>query len=95
MLDLASGSGIYLADIAAAGLDLQVVQANPGYRFASDRAHRASHKYGAHSVSLLALEPVRASRHTSQPNLGDGTRIVHSAQQGGLDDTTTTQEISK
>ena len=51
---------IYLEDIAAAGFELQVVQRNPGYRFASERARRTSDKYGAHSVSLLALKPVVA-----------------------------------
>jgi arsenite methyltransferase len=54
---------LYLEDIAAAGFELQVVQRNPGYRFASERAQRTSGKYGAHSVSLLALKPVPASRH--------------------------------
>jgi len=51
---------LYLEDIAAAGFELQVVQRNPGYRFASERAQRTSDKYGAHSVSLLALKPVVA-----------------------------------
>jgi arsenite methyltransferase len=46
----------YLADIAAAGLQVQVVQPNPAYRFESERAQRTSHKYGAHSISLLALK---------------------------------------
>jgi arsenite methyltransferase len=59
----ASQRDLYLADIAAAGLQLQIVQANPGYRFASERAQRTSEKYGAHSVSLLALKPLAASRH--------------------------------
>ena len=35
-----------------------MIQGNPGYRFASERAQRTSDKYGAHSVSLLALKPV-------------------------------------
>ena len=46
----------YLADVAAAGLDVLFVQHNPGYRFTSDRAQRTSEKYGAHSISLLALK---------------------------------------
>jgi arsenite methyltransferase len=58
----ASQRDLYLKDIAAAGLDLQVIHGNPGYRFASERAQRTSEKYGAHSVSLIALKPVRASR---------------------------------
>jgi arsenite methyltransferase len=45
----------YMADIAAAGLELQVVQPNATYRFTSERAQRTSEKYGAHSISLLAL----------------------------------------
>ena len=52
----------YLADIAAAGLEVQLVQANPGYRFTSDRAQRTSEKYGAQSISLLALKPQRPRR---------------------------------
>ena len=52
---------LYLGDVAAAGLELQVVQDNPGYRFSSERAQRTSHKYGAHSVSLLAVRPVHGS----------------------------------
>ena len=60
----ASQSDRYLDDIAAAGLELQLVQDNPAYRFTSERAQRAGHKYGAHSISLLALKPVGGSRHT-------------------------------
>ena len=57
----ASQRDLYLADIAAAGLKLQVIQANPGYRFTSERARSTSRKYDAHSVSLLALKPLAAS----------------------------------
>jgi arsenite methyltransferase len=46
----------YLADIVAAGLDVHVVHDNPAYVFTSDRAQRTTEKYGAHSVSLLALK---------------------------------------
>jgi ubiquinone/menaquinone biosynthesis C-methylase UbiE len=59
----ASQVALYLQDIAAADLELQLVQANPGYRFASERAQRTSAKYGAHSVSLLALKPSTSSHH--------------------------------
>ena len=52
----ASQEDLYLADIAAAGLELQVVQPNAGYRFTSERARRTTEKYGAHSISLLALK---------------------------------------
>ncbi len=46
----------YLADIAATGLEVQVVHHNPAYVFTSDRAQRTTEKYGAHSISLLALK---------------------------------------
>lgn len=52
----------YLEDIAAAGLELQLVQPNPGYRFTSDRAQRTTEKYGAHSISLLALKPITTTQ---------------------------------
>ena len=61
----ASQRDIYLEHIAAAGLELQVIQGNPGYRFASERAQRTSDKYGAHSLSLLALKPPAASDNTT------------------------------
>jgi arsenite methyltransferase len=52
----ASQRGVYLEAIAAARLELKVLQHNPNYRFLSERAQQASHKYGAHSVSLLAIK---------------------------------------
>jgi SAM-dependent methyltransferase len=52
----------YLQDIAAAGLELQLVQPNPGYRFTSERAQRTTEKYGAHSISLLALKPIKTTQ---------------------------------
>jgi arsenite methyltransferase len=85
----------YLADIAAAGLELQVIQANPGYRFTSERAQHTSDKYGAHSVTLLALKPVHASRHTSQPELGRGADVARAAREDCSTHTTTTQEVTK
>lgn len=51
----------YINDIEAAGLELQVEQDNRGYGFASERAQRTCRKYGAHSVSVLALKPAWAS----------------------------------
>ena len=75
----ASQRDLYLGDIAAAGLELQVLQDNPGYRFASERALRASDKYGAHSLSLLALKPVREYRHASRPDLGGGADAARAA----------------
>jgi SAM-dependent methyltransferase len=56
----------YLAEMAAAGLELQVVQPNPGYRFTSERAQRTSDKYGAHSISLLALKHTTTTQEVSQ-----------------------------
>jgi arsenite methyltransferase len=57
----ASRIDLYLEDIAAAGLELQVLERNPAYHFASERAQRTSDKYGAHSISLLARKPSRAA----------------------------------
>lgn len=90
----ASQRDLYLADIAAAGLELQVIQANPGCLFTSERAQRTSRKYGAHSVSLLALKPVRASRHTSHPDLGDGADVAQAAAEDRSTNTPTTSEVS-
>jgi hypothetical protein len=58
----ASQRDLYLEDIVAGGLELQVVQPNPGYRFTSDRAQRTTEKYGAHSISLLALKPTKTTQ---------------------------------
>ena len=52
----ASEQDRYVADVAAAGLELRVVRDNPGYTFTSERAQGASRKYGASSVSLLAVK---------------------------------------
>jgi arsenite methyltransferase len=46
----------YLADITTAGLEVQARHDNPAYVFTSDRAQRTTEKYGAHSISLLALK---------------------------------------
>jgi len=79
----ASQRDLYLADIAVAGLELQVIQANRGYHFSSGRAQRTSDKYGAHSVSLLALKPVPASRHISNPNPGGGAQVAQATREEG------------
>jgi uncharacterized OsmC-like protein/SAM-dependent methyltransferase len=84
----ASQADLYLEDIAAAGLELREVQGNPGYRFASERAQRASDRYGARSISLLAVKPIRASRHTSHPDLGGGADAARAAQEEGSTTTT-------
>jgi SAM-dependent methyltransferase len=91
----ASQTDLYLAEIAAAGLELQAVQGNPGYRFTSERAQRTSHKYGAHSVSLLALKPPRASRHPLHPDLGGGADAAEALSGEVCTNTTTTKEVSK
>ncbi len=62
----ASQRELYLADIAAAGLELRLVQPNPAYRFTSERAQRTTEKYGAHSISLLALKNTTTTQEVSQ-----------------------------
>src|SRR4051812_21958870 len=52
----------YREHLAAAGLQLQAVRPNPAYRFTSERAQRTGDKYGASSVSLLALKPGRSAK---------------------------------
>jgi arsenite methyltransferase len=52
----------YVQDIEAAGLELQELQDNPAYRFTSDRAKGAGAKYGAHSISLLAIKPTTTTK---------------------------------
>jgi SAM-dependent methyltransferase len=47
----------YLAAIETAGLTVQTVRDNPGYRFLTDRAATACSKYGVKSISLLAVKP--------------------------------------
>jgi arsenite methyltransferase len=84
----ASVRDLYLQDIAAAGLELHVIQANPGYRFRTERAQRTSDKYGAHSVSLCALKPGHAPRRSSSPNLGGGTQVAQPAWDEGSTKTT-------
>jgi hypothetical protein len=74
---------------------LQAVERNPAYSFASDRAQRTSDKYGAYSVSLLAVKPVRASRHTPHPDLGGGADVAEAAGGEGSTNTTKTEEVSK
>jgi hypothetical protein len=67
----------------------------PRYRFTSERAQRTSHKYGAHSVRLLALKPLAPSRHISDPNLGGGARVVQATREEGSTNTTMTLDVSK
>jgi arsenite methyltransferase len=60
----------YLADIAAAGLELQTVQPNAAYRFTSQRARQTTEKYGAQSISLLALKPTTTEPRAAAPRVG-------------------------
>jgi SAM-dependent methyltransferase len=66
----ASRRDSYLDHITAAGLEIELVRDNPQYRFTSERAQRTSHKYGAHSLSVLAFKPVPATATTT----GKGSR---------------------
>jgi arsenite methyltransferase len=91
----ASQRELYLADIAASRLEVQLVRTNPGYRFTSERAQRTSEKYAAHSISLLATRRVRGSRHPSRPDLGDGADAAQAAAVQDLTNTTTTEEVSQ
>ena len=61
----------------------------------TERAQRTSHKYGSHSVSLLALKPVATSRHTSDPNLGGGARVAQATREEGPINSTTTEEVER
>jgi arsenite methyltransferase len=51
----------YLASMAAAGLQVETVRANPAYRFISPRAQEAADKYGVTSVTVLATKRRDAS----------------------------------
>jgi ubiquinone/menaquinone biosynthesis C-methylase UbiE len=53
----AAQQGAYRAAIEAAGLRVERVEENTHYRFISDRAKRATAKYGVKSVSVLARKP--------------------------------------
>jgi hypothetical protein len=68
---------------------------HPAYSFASDRARRTGDKCGAYSMSLLAVKPVRASRHTRHPDLGGGADVAEAAGGEGFTNTTKTEEVSK
>jgi ubiquinone/menaquinone biosynthesis C-methylase UbiE len=62
----ASQRELYMADIATAGLSLQRVRPNLAYWFTSERAQRTTEKYGAHSISLLALKPTTTTQEVSK-----------------------------
>lgn len=53
----AAQRGDYNAAIEAAGLRVERLEENTHYRFISDRATRATAKYGVKSVSVLARKP--------------------------------------
>lgn len=47
----------YRAAIEEAGLTVERFEENPGYQFISDRARRATTKFGVKSISVLARKP--------------------------------------
>jgi SAM-dependent methyltransferase len=53
----AAQQGDYRAAIEAAGLRVERIEENTRYQFISDRAKRATAKYGVKSVSVLARKP--------------------------------------
>ena len=94
------GLGRYTAThsehIAAAGPELQMIQANPSYRFtASRRTAPGSHKHGSgHSHSLLALKPVKLiSPHLTTQTCGRWRSSRTSDSRGGSHQRTTTEEV--
>jgi hypothetical protein len=70
-------------------------EAGRDLHFPTERTQRTSDKYGAHSVSLLALDPVRASRHASRPDLGGGADVARAAPEEAFINTKRTEEVSK
>ena len=72
-----------------------MIQANPSVGFTSERARRMSHRHGPYSVLLLALKPVPASRHTSDPNLGGGARVAQATREEVPINSTTTEEVER
>ena len=82
----------YLEAIEARGLQVRRLRRN-AYRFISERALDACSTYEVDSVSLLALKPIRASRHASHPNSGGSADAARAAAEEPFP-TTTTEEIS-
>jgi SAM-dependent methyltransferase len=62
----ASRWDLYLDDVAGAGLELELIHTNPTYAFTSERAQRASDKYGAQSISLLARKHTTTTQEVTQ-----------------------------
>jgi arsenite methyltransferase len=84
----------YLEAIEAQGLELKEVRKN-NYRFISARALEACSTYEVESISLLAVKPVRPSRHSSRPDLGGGADAARAARGEGSSNATKTEEVSK
>ena len=84
-----------LEHIAAVSLELEIFK--PTRATASPMSGRSAtrHKHGPHNVSLLALKPVAASRHTSDPNLGGGARLVQATREESPINSTTTEEVER
>ena len=88
-------TGTPLERIAPVSLELQI--SKPPRATASPVSGRsaARHQHGPHSVSLLALKPVAASRHTSDPNLGGGARLAQATREESPINSTTTEEVER
>ena len=69
----------YLEAIEAQGLQVNELRKND-YRFISERALDACGTYEVESISLFALKPLPASRHTSHPELGGGADAAHGSR---------------
>ena len=91
----ASQRDLYLEDIAAAGLELQVIQAQPGLPLhqragaAHERQVRRSQRLAARAQAGTCIPP-----HLP-PDLGGGADVAQAAWEEGSTNTTTTQEVSK
>jgi hypothetical protein len=88
-------TAIPLERIAPVGLEMQI--SKPTRATASPVSGRSAtrHERGPHSVSLLALTPVAASRHTSDPDLGGGARLVQATREESPINSTTTEEVER
>jgi hypothetical protein len=70
-----------------------VSKGNPGHRLTSARG--LEQQVRAHGVSLAAVMPIRASRHTSHPDLGGGADVAQASRVESSTNTTMTEEVSK
>ncbi len=92
----ASQRDLYLEHIAAAGLELQVIQGNPSYRFTSERAQRTSRQ--VRRPQRLAARAQAATLHlaTSPTQIWVvAPDVAQATREEGPTNTTTTQEVTK